>query len=112
MTRLLIPESARSTHDVRRDRQALAPTVTELTLDFMAAQSFERLIAKWQEEASEQALDGNPSRAHYIESGWVRPLARRLLGELDAYEDSLVSGCIRERRLAERRRSERRGVER
>jgi len=34
----------------------------------------------------------------------LRNLCRRLLAELDAYEDSLLSGSIRERRIAERER--------
>lgn len=41
----------------------------------------------------------------------LRNLARRLLRAIDSWDDDLVSGSIRERRLAERRRSERRSAE-
>lgn len=52
MTRLLIPESARSTHDVRRDRRVLAPTTTELHLDILAAASFKAKVERHDKKAA------------------------------------------------------------
>lgn len=69
---LLVPSSVSDAarEQTRAHRRELAPTRAERSLD---------VAEKWQEEASLQALAGNPARARFIEDwiarlgiGWIR----------------------------------------
>lgn len=57
--------------DISALRRALVPNIAERALDYFANLSQERLMEDWEEDASQAALDDNPTKAHYIETHWL-----------------------------------------
>jgi len=68
-----------SWHLLHRTRGAASRLRPDLTVEppahmAMALEDHVRLIEDWQDEASQAALDGNPTKAHTIESYWIARL--------------------------------------